>query len=301
MKQNRNAKDALVEGAGGLHSLRLRALRTRQPAGKIFTEKKATKLSKAKAQRIKARRIGAAAAHEELVTEELCWDLAFSFACESSKRTGDQIGNVRDRYEAIALEFCCLGPIQPNEERQSLHRSLLSKYETLDALKEWLSKLGRWIEEYAFACIRGEQGKHTWSLNGLRFGNELLTALAEECVRDREGLMRFLSACFKRWRKIGAPMSLHRVRVVTQQLAERYGHDRKRVLDELQKRGVIPDDTKLKDGESAKLRHKVGQILSRDQRAAVKKGFGPSDQPKPSSFRWRRPSEFAVRRNVETR
>jgi len=286
---------------GGPRPAEQTSTKSHRNAEKILTEKKVTKLSKAKVQRIKVRRIGAVAAHEKLVTEEVCWDLAFSFARESSKRTGDEIGNLRDRYEAIALEFCCLGSTQPNGERQSLRRSLLSKYETLYALKKWLPELGKRIGEYAFACIRGEQGKHTWCLNGHRFGNELLTALAEEYVRDREGLMRFLSACFKRWRKIGAPTSLHRVRVVTQQLAERYGHDRKRVLDELQKRGVIPDDTKLKDGESAKLRHKVGQMLSRDQRAAVKKGLGPSDRPKPSSFRWRRPSEFAVRRNVETR
>ena len=270
-------------------------------AGKISSEKRATRLSKAHVKRIAARRVGREAAYEELVSQELCRDLAFSFARESSKRTGDQVGNARDGYEAIALEFRCLGATQPNGERQQLSSALLSKYETLDALKEWLPKLGKWIREYAFACIRGKQGKYTWSLSGHRVSNELLTALAEEYVRDRKGLMRFLSACFKRWRKIDAPNSLHRIREVTQLLAERYGHDRKRVLDELQKRGVIPGDKELKDGESDKLRHKVGQILSRDQSAAVKKGFGSSDRQKPRSFRLRRPSEFAVRRNVETR
>ena len=200
------------------------------------------------------------------MSQELCRDLAFSFARESSKRTGDQVGNARDGYEAIALEFRRLGATQPNGERQQLSSAL--------------------IREYAFACIRGKQGKYTWSLSGHRVSNELLTALAEEYVRDRKGLMRFLSSCSKRWRKIDAPNSLHRIRQVTQLLAERYGHDRKRVLDELQKRGVIPGDKELKDGESDKLRHKVGQILSRDQSAAVKKGFGSSDRQKPRSFRF---------------
>jgi hypothetical protein len=272
-----------------------------QAARKILTKKKPTRLSKAKVQHIKARRIGAEAALEALMSEELCRDLAVTFARKSSTRTGEKIRSVRDCYEAIALEFRRLDATQANGERQSLSSALLGKYETLDALNECLPKLGKWIREYAFACIRGEQRKCTWSLSSHRVRDELLIALAEEYVRDREGLMRFLSACFKRWRKIDAPSSLHRFRVVIQQLAARFGHGRKRLLDESQKRGVIPGDKALKAGESSKLRYNIGQILRRDQRTAVKKGFGSSDRQKPASFRLHRPSEFAVRRNVERR
>jgi hypothetical protein len=247
--------------------------RYRQPAEKIFTEKKATKLSKAKVQRIKDRRIGAEAANEQWDHKELCWDLARIFACESARRTGDSIDDIRDRYESIGL-----GLVSLRQQADGTHQSVISFFlrenQTAAAIKAFFERPGKWL------------------------GEDLLSALAEEYVRDRDGLMQFLSECLKRWRKFDEPKS--RARFVTQQLATKYGHNRKRILEELQKRGRIPKDEDLEPGESEKWRYEIGQWLSRDQRKAVKDGFGPPERLRPTSFGHllRRPSEFAVRRNV---
>jgi hypothetical protein len=278
-----------------------------QAVGKILTKKKVTKLSKAKVKRIAARRIGAEAASEQLEDAELCRDLAGKFAREFAKKTGDTIGDVLDRYEAIALGFAAVGSVltggvaHPAVFRYSLSSVLRSSYQTDEALRAFLAKLDKWVRGYIRACTRGEQDNYSWTLCRYPVSRELLIMLADEYARDREALMRFLLACFKRWRKITAPNSLHGVRVVIQQLAARYGHGRKRLLDELQKRGVVPGDKALTASESDKWRYKIGQILRRDQGTAVKRGFGSDGRQKPGSFRLRRPSEFAVRRNVETR
>jgi hypothetical protein len=244
----------------------------RQPAGKIFTKKKTTKLSKAKVQRIKARRIGAEAAYEQWSHKELCWDLAGIFACKSARRTGDSI-DIRGRYESIGLGFVSVGQ-QADGEHQSVISFFLRENQTAAAIKAFFERPGKWL------------------------GEDLLSALAEEYVRDRDGLMQFLSECLKRWRKFDEPKS--RARFVTQQLATKYGHNRKRILEELQKRGRIPKDEDLEPGESEKWRYEIGQWLSRDQSKAVKDGFGPRERLKPTSFGHllRRPSELAVRRNV---
>ena len=278
-----------------------------QALGKILTKKKVTKLSKAKVKRIAARRIGAEAALEQLGDAELCRDLAWKFAREFAKKTGDTIGDVLDRYEAIALGFVAVGSVltggvaHPGVFRYSLSSVLRSSYRTDETLRAFLAKLDKWVRDYIWACTRAEQDNYSWTLCRYPVSRELRLTLADEYARDREALMRFLSACFKRWRKITPPNSLHGVRVAIQQLAARYGHGRKRLLDELQKRGVVPGDKALTTSESEKWRYKIGQILGPDQRTAVKRGFGSDGRQKPGSFRLRRPSEFAVRRNVETR
>jgi hypothetical protein len=245
----------------------------RQPAGKIFTEKKATRLSKPKVQRIKARRIGTEAAYEQWAHKELCWDLAGIFAGESARGTGDSIDDIKDRYESIGLEFVSLRQ-QADGTHQSVISFFLRENQTAAAIKAFFERPGKWL------------------------GEDLLSALAEEYVRDRQGLMQFLSECLKRWRKFDEPKS--RARFVTHQLAAKYGHNRKRILEELQKRGLVPKDEDLKSGESEKWRSEIGQWLSRDQRKAVKDGFGPPERLRPTSFGHllRRPSELAVRRNV---
>jgi len=278
-----------------------------QLAGKILTKKKPTRLSKAKVQRIKARRLGRDAADERLMDHELCRDLADKFAREFTKKTGDTISDVRNCYETIASGFVAVGSAlkagvaHPAVFRYSLSGVLRSSYQTDDALRAFLANLDKWVRDYIWARNHGEQDNYSWTLCRYPVSRELRIMLADEYARDRETLKRFLSACFKRWRKIAAPNSLHSIRVVTQQLAARYGHNRKRLLEELQKRHVVPSDKELKDGESEKLRYTIGQILTRDQSAAVKKGFGSSDRQKPASFWLHRPSEFAVRRNIESR
>jgi len=258
---------------GGSRSGEQTITKDRRPVGKIFTEKKATKLSKAKVQRIKARRIGAEAAYEQLDDQELCRDLSSKFARQSAGRTDDPIGDVWERYDAIVLGFVAMRQ-QVDGKRQSLIRFLLGENQTTEAIKAFFERPRKWL------------------------GEDLLSALAEEYVRDRQGLMQFLSECLKRWRKFDERKS--RARFVTQQLAAKYGHNRKRILEELQERGLIPKDEDLKPGESEKWRYEIGQWLSRDQRKAVNDGFGPPERLRPTSFGHllRRPSEFAVRRNV---
>jgi hypothetical protein len=234
---------------------------------------KVTKLGKAKVKRITARGIGRQAAYKQLLSDELCRDLGFSFARESAKGTGDSVGDVRDRYDAIVLGFAAVGNLltggvaQPAVLRYSLSSVLRSDYETDEVLSGFVANLDNWVRDYVWACIRGEQRNYSWTLKRHVVSRELLSALAEEYVRDREGLMRFLSACFKRWRKVHQPDSLWRVRFVTQQVAARYGYDRKRVLDHLQKIGVIPSN--LTPANTRSLLSKIGQYLSRDQRTAT--------------------------------
>jgi hypothetical protein len=229
------------------------------------------------------RRIGNQAAYERLVSEELCDKLAGGFARKSAERTktDDDIGSIRFRYSTIVKELVSMRETQSGGQRYSLSNVLRRDYETDEALKQFLPKLSKWIADYVSYCIRGEQGP-TRTLYGHRASTELMKALAQEYVRDRDGLMRFLSAVFRQWRKILELRSLWRVRLVTQQIASRFGHDRKRILDRLQKIGAVPSN--LTADQTNSWLSKIGQILSRDQRTAIGKDFGFRPRPKPSIF-----------------
>jgi hypothetical protein len=239
---------------------------------KILGKKKATRLSRAKVKRIKARRIGAEAAYQQFDEQERCRDLSSKFARQSAERTGDPIGDIRERYDAIALGFVAVRQ-QVDGEPQSLISFLLREKQSTDAIKAFFATPGKWL------------------------GEDLVTACAEEFVRDRDSLMQFLLTCLKRWRKLDEAES--RARFVTHQLAERYGHNRKRIAEKLLERGVI-HNSPTNENEWNSLLSQIGQWLSRDQRKAVKDGFGPRERLKPASFGQllHRPSEFAVRRNV---
>jgi hypothetical protein len=229
------------------------------------------------------RRIGNQAAYERLVSEELCYKLAGGFARKSAERTktDDDIGSIRFSYSIIVKELVSMRETQPGGQRYSLSNVLQRDYETDEALKQFLPKLSKWIADYVSYCIRGEQGP-TRTLCGHRASAELMKALAQEYVRDRDGLMRFLSAMFRQWRKILEPRSLWRVRLVTQQIASRFGYDRKRILNHLQKIGAVPSN--LTADQINSWFSKIGQILSRDQRTAIGKDFGFRHRTKPTSF-----------------
>ena len=121
---------------------------------------KATRLSKAKVRRITARRIGNQAAYERLVSEELCDKLAGGFARKSAEKTktDNDIGSIRFRYSTIVIELVCMRETQSGGERYSLSNVLRRDYETDEALKQFLPKLGKRIADYVSHCIRGEQG-----------------------------------------------------------------------------------------------------------------------------------------------
>lgn len=67
---------------------------------------------------------GREAAFEDLMDYELCLDLAGKHARDSAKKTGDAIGDVRDRYEAIALGFRCARGAQSSEAPLALGSAL---------------------------------------------------------------------------------------------------------------------------------------------------------------------------------
>src|SRR5215831_9481543 len=89
-----------------------RSARPRQRSGKICRKKETGWLSKARAEwatgkrgKLTTRRLGRDAVYDDLLSEELCWDLAGRFARESARRTRNAVGEIADRYEAIASEF----------------------------------------------------------------------------------------------------------------------------------------------------------------------------------------------------
>jgi len=176
------------------------------------------------------REVSREAAYEELCEEEVCRDLAGKFARESATKTRDAIGEVRDRYDTIVIELIAARYAQTDGKSCSLGTVLRAKYESDSALNEFLPKFAKWIGYYVSGCIREHTigftplyqqivPTHNWTLCGHNVSRELLTALAEEYVRDREGLLRFLCTVFKRWRKIAQSHSAWRVKLVTEQHA----------------------------------------------------------------------------------
>jgi len=211
------------------------------------------------------------AAYEQLVSDELCISLAGKFASESAEATGDDMGTIRVRYDRIVTELRCLRETQSGGERCSVSDVLRVHYETDDALKQFLPMLRKWIDAYVSECIHAGHSEG-WKLYGHAASRDLMNALALEYVRDRDGLMRFLSAVFKYWRNLFAPYSPWRARLVTQQVAPLFKNDRKRILDHLRQIGAVPKN--LTSDQYYSWLSRIGQYLSRDQRTAAGKAFG---------------------------
>ena len=202
--------------------------------------------------------------------------LAGRFARESAKATGDDTATIRVHYDEIVTELRCLLETQSGGERRSLSQVLCVDYETDDALKQFLSKLGKWIDAYVLDCIHSGPSEG-WTLHGHAASRDLMNALAHEYVRDRDGLMRFLSAVLKRWQNLFAPYGSWRVRLVTQQVAPLFKNDRKLILDHLRQIGAVPSD--LTSDQYYSWLSRIGQYLSRDQRTAAGKAFGFRRRP----------------------
>jgi hypothetical protein len=161
------------------------------------------------------------AAYDRLVDEELCVDLAGKYARESAERSGEGVGNIRDRYEAIVMEFVCArtgGPLIQDDAADRL---------TLEKLKQWL-----------YAATKAPAGYELWpELRRMSERTALLRMLAQEYVRDRKTLVKFLRAVFERHRKIGEEHSTWRAKLCTQQLAAAY--EPKEIAIELERRGIV--------------------------------------------------------------
>ena len=215
------------------------------------------------------------AAYDDRCEEEECRDLAGEFARESAKKTGDPIA-VRDRYETIVIELLAARYTRTEGNPYSLYTALRGKYESDSDLKEFLPKFAKWIGEYVSDCIhehtfaftplyRQIVPAHTWTLYRHSVSRELLTALALAYVRDRAGLMQFLSAVFERWRKINQPDSLFRQRLLTHQLVG----TPKEIANALEEIGAAA--TTATDQQFFSLHSKVRQWRSRDPKTALKR------------------------------
>ncbi|HEU5238650.1 MAG TPA: hypothetical protein VFU37_16075 [Pyrinomonadaceae bacterium] len=214
------------------------------------------------------------AAYDELYDEEHCQKLIGKFARKSAKRTSSDIGDIRDRYETIVTEFLAVRYTQPDGRRYSLGSVLRENYETDGKLKQFLKELSEWIPDYVSRCICSGR-PYNWKLNGaddvravasLRgcaVSEQMMTALAFEYARDREGLMQFLSAVFKQWRQLLAPDSGFRVKLLTQQMETR---NVKEFAEYLERIGVVEKNT-----PAEKLHAKIKQYRSRDRKNALEK------------------------------
>lgn len=220
------------------------------------------------------------AAYDELCDEELCRQLTGRLARESASRRAGDIGKILDRYEMIVTEFLAVRYTRPDGKRYSLESVLRENYESDGKLKQFLKELGEWIAYYVSRCIcsgrpfnsklnEADEVRAVASLRGCDVREQMMTALALEYVEDREGLMKFLKAVFIHWRKIFKPQSVWRVKLLTQQLAQRYGRDRRDIVGRLEGLGALPTSSNFKQFDANRAR--VGQILSRDQKEALKR------------------------------
>jgi hypothetical protein len=262
---------------GGSRSGEQTITKGRQSSRKNFSPKEA----KLKKDILHIRReLSREAAYEELCEEEECRDLTGQFARESAMKTRDAIGEVHDRYDTIVIELLAARYTRTDGNPYSLSTVLRSKYESDAVLQAFLPKFGNWIGKYVSECIlehslftplyRQIVPTHTRRLCGHSVNTELLTALAEEYVRDRVGLMRFLAAAFKRWRKIHQPCSTWRVKLVTDQHANHVPHYR--IAHRLRKISAVPKGT-AEPGTTAyaKLRARIKKVRSLARKAAAKK------------------------------
>ncbi|CEF49253.1 unnamed protein product [uncultured bacterium] len=229
------------------------------------------------------------AALDDLEDVEFCRDLVSKFAPRSAKKTGDTIGGVHDRYDTIMIELLSARYTHTDGKRYSLGTVLRDKYEPDTALKEFLSKFGKWISDYVSDCVREHSfgftplyrqivPSHTWSLCNHSVSRELLTALAEEYVRDRKGLMQFLSAVFKRWRKIYKLGSSWQILLVKSQLL---GRNDKGLAAAIEKTSVFQDNPRT-EKQHDRLMWRIRQCLKREreelQKKEKKKGRASGDK-----------------------
>jgi hypothetical protein len=245
-------------------------------------------------------------AHElvslDIIGEELCDSIAFRIAKSSAE--GIEIDNVKLRYCTIAQELYCLQPKQlPPAWSKGEKRKFLRKMAAGDdgATVAYLTRImaqyraysPEWwfrrffatktkqrrlvgfifirIRRYLSAVLRCEPLPPTVDSSGKCIPRRVLStramrALAEEWLRDPDGLRNFLLAILEHWRKIGHPRSTLRRKAVINQIAETAGHNTYVIQERLQKIGIFPVVDMAKTDDSQ--RTLIKQHLSRDLRSA---------------------------------
>jgi hypothetical protein len=186
---------------------------------------------------------GSEAAYDDLTNVELCRDVAGEFARESARKTGDAVGDVRDRYETIVIEF-----IRGRSGGALIHD------DAADPMT--LEKLGQFL----YAATKAPAGYEVWpELGRMQERKALFRVLAPEYVRDRNTLMKFLRTVFMRHRRIGGESSTWRAKLCTHQLAADYGP--KQIATELERRNVMTVTTTPEQFDA--LRARVRQYRKR--------------------------------------
>ena len=189
---------------------------------------------------------GVEAAYDDLTNVERCRDVAGKFARESAKKTGHAIGEVRDRYETIVIEF-----IRSRSGGALIHDDAVDPT-TLEKLEQLL-----------YSATKAPAGYEVWpELGRMQERKALFRVLVPEYARDRNTLTKFLRAVFIRHRKIGGERSAWQEKLCTHQLAADYGP--KRIAKELERRGVVANTKTEQEFEN--LRAKVRQTLQARKR-----------------------------------
>lgn len=147
-----------------------------------------------------------------------------------------------------------------NEYYHSIVRRHVNDEKIDDSLADGDRKNPNTLERFLSALDHGQ--KHVFEIYGCPVDDELMCLLAIEYLTDAKTLTNFLSAVFRRWRKVFAPGSPWFQRVRVHQCGQRGIVDRKGILQELEKAKLIPPDLSVE--EQDRVLSKIGQWRSRD-------------------------------------
>jgi len=241
-------------------------------------------------------------AYEKCLSFEMCDDLIGKFARKSAK-SADELGDVRFRYSEIIIHLrrceprsvvtlpkrktvlanlvraggsrdalaAALSRPRPKRFGPSLSESWRERYLTDKSAGDLISELECSLRDY-LDCLIETKTERSLMLAGRTISADLAKFMVKEWVRDPKALKSFLTAVLRRWREIDAPDSRHRLRVVVYQISPLLDNDRKRIVDHLQKIGVIPQ--MLTSVQLRSWLNIIGQHISRDAKSAADKNFG---------------------------
>jgi hypothetical protein len=197
----------------------------------------------------------------------LCDDIIFNFTWHAWSPLASVYGQIVEKLLGV-------GRSSKEQPTFPLCEALYKKYADDQSLKQLLDAFIQVICEYTIARVDGRD--YTPKIGSCFIDKELMRLLAYGYLvdhKDHELLRSFLSAVFRRWRKIFAPESQWSQRILVHYCARQrqndpktIRNDRKAILSQLQTFGVIPGDKDLSAKRMEKLLNKIGQWISRDPR-----------------------------------